>query len=129
VVQVPAGLPLVRVDAEMIRRVLVNLLENALKYTPPSSTITVGAREAAAQSCRGGVELWVQDTGPGLPPEEHERIFEKFARSDRSLAARGLGLGLFFCRLAVEGHGGRIWVESEPGAGACFKFTLPADNP
>jgi signal transduction histidine kinase len=69
--------------------------------------------------------VWVQDTGPGIPASEHERIFDKFTRLHGRSGTRGLGLGLTFCRLAVEAHGGRIWVESAQGSGACFKFTLP----
>lgn len=116
---VPDELPDVLVDGEMVRRVLINLLENAVKYTPPSSTITLGASQRP-----GEVEMWVEDNGPGIPPTERERIFEKYARVERN--NKGLGLGLAYCRLAVESHGGRIWVESEPGNGACFRLTLPA---
>ncbi len=117
----PPGLPQVLVDGEMVRRVLINLLENAAKYTPASSTITLGASRRP-----GEVELWVRDNGPGIPAGEQERIFEKYARVELPNRPRGLGLGLAFCRLAVEVHGGRIWVESDPGQGACFRFTLPA---
>jgi signal transduction histidine kinase len=67
----------------------------------------------------------VSDNGPGIPPEDQERIFEKFARMQRKGRPKGLGLGLAFCRLAVEAHGGRIWVESEPDQGSSFYFTLP----
>jgi signal transduction histidine kinase len=118
--ELPPELPPVLVDAEMVRRVLINLLENATKYTPPSSTIILGASQRP-----GEVELWVRDNGPGIPTGEQERIFEKYTRVDLPNRPRGLGLGLAFCRLAVEMHGGRIWVESEPGQGACFRFTLP----
>jgi signal transduction histidine kinase len=71
------------------------------------------------------VTIWVEDTGPGIPASEHERIFDKFTRLTNTENAKGLGLGLAYCRLAVQGHGGRIWVESEPGQGARFKFNLP----
>jgi signal transduction histidine kinase len=117
---VPAELPLVSVDSDMIRRVLVNLVENAIKFTPPQGKIHVGARQDGNY-----VTVWVEDTGPGIPIPEQERIFDKFTRLDTKERARGLGLGLAFCRLAVIGHGGRIWVESEPGSGASFIFTLP----
>ncbi len=116
----PEDLPLVWVDADMIRRVLTNLLENAVKYTPAGSQISIGAQKSADQ-----VLMWVQDTGPGIPPSEQERIFDKFTRLHGRTGPRGFGLGLAFCRLAVEAHGGRIWVESSPESGACFKFTLP----
>ncbi len=107
-------------DADMIRRVLINLLENAIKYSPQGSQITVGA-----QSDGEMVQVWVKDTGPGIPPSEHERIFDKFSRLHNGEKVRGFGLGLAYCRLAVEAHGGRIWVESQPGQGACFRFILP----
>lgn len=108
------------VDADMIRRVLVNLLENAVKFTPNAGEIEVGAMVAGSE-----VQLWVRDTGPGIPSSEHTRIFEKFARLTVKEAPKGLGLGLTYCRLAVEGHGGKIWVESETGEGSRFIFTLP----
>jgi signal transduction histidine kinase len=69
--------------------------------------------------------MTVDDTGPGIPSSEHKRIFEKFTRLHAKDGPRGLGLGLAYCRLAVNGHGGQIWVESEPGSGASFIFTLP----
>jgi two-component system sensor histidine kinase KdpD len=106
----------------MIRRVLTNLLENAVKYTPAGSKISVGA-----QATDGQVLMWVQDTGPGIPPGEQDRIFDKFTRLHGRSGPRGFGLGLAFCRLAVEAHGGRIWVESGPESGACFMFTLPVE--
>jgi signal transduction histidine kinase len=118
--QVPEGLPDIWIDAEMVRRVLINLLENAHKYSPVGSQIKV-----AVEGQGDWVQFSVIDDGPGIPADEHERIFEKFIRLNTGEGPKGMGLGLSFCRLAVEGHGGRIWVESEPGAGACFKFTLP----
>jgi NtrC-family two-component system sensor histidine kinase KinB len=117
---VPEDVPGVWVDADMLRRVLTNLLENAVKYSPTGSKIYVGARQEGDK-----VMMWVQDTGPGIPPDERERIFDKFTRLHGSGGPKGLGLGLAFCRLAVEAHGGQIWVEDGPELGACFKFTLP----
>jgi signal transduction histidine kinase len=117
---VPQELPGVWVDADMLRRVLTNLLENAVKYSPAGSKIYLGAREESEM-----VLMWVQDTGPGIPPDERERIFDKFTRLHGKGGPKGLGLGLAFCRLAVEAHGGQIWVEDGPEFGACFKFTLP----
>ena len=117
---IPEDIPPVWVDPDMIRRVLTNLLENAVKYTPAGSQISVGA-----QVLDGQVLMWVQDTGPGIPLSEQDRIFDKFTRLHGRSGPRGFGLGLAFCRLAVEAHGGRIWVESGPEIGACFKFTLP----
>jgi signal transduction histidine kinase len=96
------------------------LLDNAVKYTPRSGTITT--------HLKWGPELLtvsVRDTGPGIPAGEHQRIFDKFTRVQRATSAKGLGLGLAFCKLAVEAHGGRIWAESDHEAGATFSFTLP----
>ena len=122
--RVADDIAMVSVDADMIRRVLTNLLENAVKYTPAGSQIYVGAREEA-----GAVLMWVQDTGPGIPLSERERIFDKYTRLHGKSGTRGLGLGLAFCRMAVQAHGGRIWVEDGPEGGACFKFTLPVSDP
>jgi len=114
------NLPNVLVDQDMIRRVVTNLLENASKYSPPGSNIEVGAQHEDDH-----VQLWVQDHGPGIPASEHERIFDKFTRLKAENGPKGLGLGLAYCRLAVQAHGGRIWVESELGVGSRFVFILP----
>ncbi|HTX91504.1 MAG TPA: GAF domain-containing protein [Anaerolineales bacterium] len=116
----PQKLPAVWVDVDMIRRVLINLMENASKFTPPEGKIELGGK--LENDC---VQLWVQDTGPGIPFADRERIFDKFTRLKTEGAVSGLGVGLAFCRLAVEGHGGKIRVESETGQGARFVFTLP----
>jgi PAS domain S-box-containing protein len=120
------GLPGIWVDEDMIRRVLINLLENASKFTPIEGHITVGAKKE-----NDWIRLWVKDTGPGIPAEAQGGIFNKFTRlqgervqSDRM--PKGLGLGLAFCKLAILAHGGSIGVESEPGAGSCFYFTVPS---
>ncbi len=117
--ELPPDLPPVSADREMIRRVLINLLENAVKYSPPGSHIRVGARREGQM-----VRFWVADNGPGIPKEEQERIFHKYDRGSAK-RGKGLGLGLAFARLAVQAHGGTIGVESEPGEGALFCFTLP----
>jgi PAS domain S-box-containing protein len=114
------ALPVVPMDAELVRRVVTNLLDNAVKYTPSSGAITLSGAAAPHQ-----VVVTVRDTGPGVPPEEQQRIFDKFTRIQRQATPQGLGLGLAFCKLAVEAHGGRIWVESGPEGGAAFHFTLP----
>jgi two-component system, NtrC family, sensor histidine kinase KinB len=121
--EVPANLPEVLIDSDMIRRVITNLLENAAKYSPPNGQIQISARRDGNQVC-----VWVQDNGPGIPASEHERIFDKFIRLSTEESAKGLGLGLAYCRLAVLGHGGRIWVESELSVGSRFYFTLPIDG-
>jgi NtrC-family two-component system sensor histidine kinase KinB len=118
--ELAATLPLVSIDSDMIRRVLINLLENAVKYTTSGGTVTIQAR---AES--GEVLISVEDSGPGISPDQQDRIFNKFTRLDRDAKPKGLGLGLAFCRLAVEAHGGKIWVDSEVGRGSTFTFTLP----
>ena len=114
------SLPLVDMDSEMIRRVLINMLENAIKYSRSEGNIAV-ALDRSENSLRVGVS----DNGPGIPKDDQKRIFEKFARVQSKGRPKGLGLGLAFCRLAIEAHGGRIWVESEPSHGSTFYFTLP----
>jgi signal transduction histidine kinase len=121
---VPSRLPEVLVDRHVIERVLINLLGNAIRHTQPGGKITLQAR-----ALEGGVTLCVSDTGEGIPPEYLERIFDKFAQveSHRSRRSYSTGLGLTFCKLAVEAHGGRIWAESELGKGSTFTFTLPVE--
>ncbi len=113
-------LPKVLIDQEMIRRVVTNLLENASKYSPAGSDIEVGARAEDEL-----VFIWVQDHGGGIPAAEQDRIFNKFTRLKSDNGPKGLGLGLAYCRLAIQAHGGRIWVESELGTGTRFIFSLP----
>lgn len=117
---VDQDLPPVMGDPDMIRRVLINLLDNAIRFTPDmgSIQIKVGLHDDE-------VVTSVSDSGPGIPAVYQDRIFEKFNRFGAKDTHRGLGLGLAFCRLAVTAHGGRIWLESEPECGATFKFTLP----
>ena len=104
----------------MARRVLINLMENASKFSPAGGTIEIGARPA-----NEWIHMWIQDNGPGIPAAELDRIFDKFTRLRGTSKPGGLGIGLAFCRLAVQGHGGRIWVESEQGQGSTFHFTFP----
>ena len=122
------GLPLVAFDAVLIERVFANLLENAAKYTPIGSEVTVSARAVSPD-----LLVSVADNGPGLPAGREERLFEKFSRGERESATPGVGLGLAICRAIVEAHGGRIWVESvaapAPHHGARFFFTLPLGTP
>jgi PAS domain S-box-containing protein len=116
----PKELPHIWVDEDMARRVLINLMENSVKFTPPDGKLEVGARHED-----DWVHIWVKDNGPGIPAVEQERIFDKFTRLRGNTKSSGLGIGLAFCRLAVIGHGGKIWVESEPGNGSTFHFTFP----
>jgi PAS domain S-box-containing protein len=118
--KISENLPNVLIDQDMIRRVVTNLLENASKYSPPGCDIEVGSRRQG-----DFVNIWVQDHGQGIPASEHERIFDKFTRLKTENGPKGLGLGLAYCRLAVQAHGGRIWVESELEVGSRFVFTLP----
>ena len=118
--RLPEKLPSVWVDVDMIRRVLINLIENASKFTQPDGKIELGAKRDGEW-----LQMWVQDNGPGIPFADQERIFNKFTRLKEEGSPTGLGVGLAFCRLAVEGHGGRIRVESQTGQGAKFIITLP----
>jgi PAS domain S-box-containing protein len=120
----PVTLASIWVDEDMARRVLINLMENGSKYSPAGGRIEVGAREEGSM-----IHMWVKDNGPGIPLSEQDHIFDKFTRLHGNNRPGGLGIGLAFCRLAVLGHGGRIWVESEPGKGAAFHFTFPMATP
>lgn len=117
---VPDGLPPIQGDRNLLLRTLINLLDNAVKFTPPAGKVRVMVDRLSADV----LQFTVSDTGPGIPLEYQERIFDRFARflNEKTL---GTGIGLAFCKLAVEAHGGRIWVESRPGEGATFHFTLP----
>jgi signal transduction histidine kinase len=122
-VEMSDGVPPVDGDAEVIKRIMLNLLFNAVKYSPTNGRIRVGA------SVEGGlVRVSVTDQGPGIPEECREKIFEKFGqvRSKRHQRRDSSGLGLTFCKLAVEAHGGRIGVDSNEGCGSTFWFTIPA---
>ncbi|HQU16058.1 MAG: two-component system sensor histidine kinase KdbD [Chromatiales bacterium 21-64-14] len=121
-VHLPADLPLVRCDALPIERVLVNLLENATKYTPDGTHVGITAR---INDKMLEVEVW--DVGPGISPGHEEAIFERFARGDRETAIPGVGLGLAISRAIVEAHGGRIRADNRPEGGARFRFTLPLE--
>jgi two-component system, OmpR family, sensor histidine kinase KdpD len=124
VVQLPRDLPLVKFDAVLIERVLVNLLENASKYTPPGSTVTL-----SAQVIDDHLSVAVADNGPGLPAGREEAVFQKFTRGVRESATPGVGLGLAICRAIIESHQGRITAAQRPGGGAIFTFTLPLGSP
>lgn len=116
-------LPSITVDGDMIRRVIINLTENAVKFTPPDGSIIIGARPDGNL-----VTMWVEDSGPGIPIEKRESIFDKFTRLHGKGGPSGFGLGLAYCRLAVEGHGGRIWIEDSTKEGVRFVFTLPVSK-
>jgi signal transduction histidine kinase len=123
--EVPAEIPALFVDRGKINRVLTNLVDNALKFSPSGSRIVATARVYEGEK----VLIQVLDHGPGIPEEYRERIFERFSQIPGIHARRrGTGLGLTFCRLAVEAHGGRIWVESGPSGGSAFNLTLPCNE-
>jgi len=121
-VNVPTGLPLVSVDRDMITRVLTNLLDNAAKFTPTKGRIALGVEQEDE-----GLLFTVSDNGPGIAPDAQGHIFERFTRLESAKGTRGTGLGLPFCKLAVEAHGGEIWVDSMPGEGSTFTFRLPLE--
>lgn len=110
----------IEMDVDMIRRVVINLLENAIKYTRSGGKV-----RALVALLDDEVHVRIVDTGPGIATEDHAKLFQKFSRIHHEGRPKGLGLGLAFCRMAVEAHGGRIWVESEPGEGSSFQFALP----
>jgi two-component system sensor histidine kinase KdpD len=115
-------LPLVMADRDRLTEVLVNLLDNADKYTPSASEVWVEVRPTETQ-----VVVSVLDSGPGLPPEDLDRIFDKFYRAEAGDAQRayGYGLGLYVCRRLIEAQGGQIWAANRPEGGASFSFSLP----
>ena len=124
---VEPDLPLVLIDEDKINRVIVNLIDNALKFTPRGGRVTVSAERWLNGDEGSYVRCIVRDTGPGIPPEYRSRIFERFVQiANRHGRRRGTGIGLNFCQLAIEAHGGRIWVDEAPGGGSEFSFTLQA---
>jgi len=123
VTQTPPGL-MVNADRDLLWRVVVNLLDNAIKYAPEKSKIEV----AACSMDNKTVRISVTDAGPGIPPADRLRIFEKFTRVNDAehMARKGTGLGLTFCRMAVEAHGGSIWIDAgTSGVGCCIHVELP----
>lgn len=115
----------VKADGEMVGRVLQNLINNALKFSPSSGRVRV-----QAEAKDGGKEVLfsVSDTGPGIPEEYIGKVFDKFFQGPTAAAARGgMGLGLTFCRMVIDSHGGRIWAENLPAGGSVFRFTIPLD--
>jgi two-component system sensor histidine kinase KdpD len=123
--RLPPDLPLVPLDGVLVEQVLINLLDNAVKHTPAGTPI-----EIAAAAGHGEAQIEVADRGPGLPPGDEGRVFDKFYRGTPARTGPGVGLGLTICRGIVEAHGGRITAESRPGGGVAFRVALPlADKP
>ncbi|PPJ62211.1 histidine kinase [Cuspidothrix issatschenkoi CHARLIE-1] len=118
---IPQDLPYVYADPERIRQVLVNLLDNAIKYTPVGGIISVAALHRTTQK----VEFSVGDSGPGIPEENRDHIFENLFRLQRDQNTEGYGIGLCLCQRIIRAHYGQIWVDSSPQGGAWFHFILP----
>jgi PAS domain S-box-containing protein len=119
-IEIPPGLPSLMIDEDMIRRVIINLVENAIKYAPINGLVNIHADQS-----NDFFHIRVQDNGPGIPQEKREEIFNKYTRLQGKVGYKGYGLGLAYCRLAIEGHGGEIWVEDAPEGGSIFIFTIP----
>jgi PAS domain S-box-containing protein len=124
----PSSLPLVWADPRRVRQILRNLVENAVKYSPGGGTITIAVDSQKGRE--GDVQIRVSDQGLGIEPEYLEHIFDRFYQVDSASTRRvgGSGLGLAICRAIAEAHGGRIWAESQPGAGSTFYVTLPLEE-
>lgn len=118
---IPSDLPYVYADPERIRQVLVNLLDNAIKYTPEGGKISIAGLHRTTQK----VQFSIGDNGPGIPVENRDRIFENHFRLQRDEGTEGYGIGLCLCQRIVLAHYGQIWVDSAPNNGAWFHFTLP----
>jgi PAS domain S-box-containing protein len=116
----PKKLPPIQVDADMIRRVLINLLDNAAKFTPAEGRIVLGVDQL-----NKSIRVWVDDEGVGIPETMRTSVFNKFTRLAPEASPKGVGLGLAFCKLAIEAHGGKIWVQPRESRGSRFIFTLP----
>lgn len=122
---IPGDLPQVYADPERVRQVLTNLLDNAIKYTPIQGTIQLSVLHRTTQK----IQVSICDTGPGIPEENRERIFEDRYRLKRDESKDGYGIGLALCQRIVRAHYGQIWVDSEQNQGSCFHFTLPVYRP
>ena len=122
--QVVPELPPISADPDRLERILMNLLSNALKYSPAGSEVTIAAERSNEQ-----VIVSIVDRGIGIAPAELPHVFERFYRTKEARKAEGLGLGLYITKMLVEAHGGRIWVESEMGKGSAFSFILPMEGP
>lgn len=122
--EIPEDLPLIAADGLLLEQLLVNLVENAVRYSPAGSPLELSARRAGEQ-----IEVEIRDRGPGLAPGEETLVFEKFFRGSAGRDARGAGLGLAICRAVVEAHGGTIEAQNREGGGAVFRFHLPVGEP
>ncbi len=125
-VELPAGLPSVMVDSERMQQVMINLIHNAIKFTPSGGSITISAAQDTARP--GMLVVCVRDTGVGIPAANLSRIFERFYKADRARSGGGTGLGLAIAKHTVLAHGGTIWVTSREGEGSTVYFTLPTET-
>jgi len=125
--EISPDMPLLEIDADKVERMLLNLVDNALKFSPSDTTVTIRAHEPGAEGAPPGfVRIDVIDAGPGVPDEYKLMLFDRFVQvSGRKGTRRGTGLGLTFCRLVAETHGGAIWIDDNPLGGSIFSFTLP----
>lgn len=119
-IEILEGLPQVNADPNRLERIFINLLSNALKYSPPDTDVTVSAEMFDEK-----IAVTVTDRGMGIASEDIPKLFQRYYRAKGTRKTEGLGLGLYITRMLVEAHGGRIWVRSEPGKGSSFSFTLP----
>lgn len=126
-VELSDDLPVLHADYDLLSRIIINLVGNAIKFEPRGGAVTITVERDQNTPEPSGVLFKVRDNGPGVPPEDHERIFDKFGQVESSLQGRRLstGLGLTFCKLAVEAHGGQIWLDSTLGQGSNFYFSIP----
>jgi signal transduction histidine kinase len=126
VLDIPRHLPPILADYEQVQEVLLNLLDNALKYSPLGGTVTVSARQQGDE-----IIVSVADQGIGIPEQDRDRLFQRFSRLDSRFVrqVKGTGLGLYICKAIVEAHGGRIWAEAVNGGGSRFSFSLPLRRP
>ena len=124
IMDIPEDMPALEVDKVRLQQILRNLVDNAVKYSPENTEIRISARQEDEH-----IVIGVSDRGPGISHEDQERLFAPFERLESTVTKAGLGLGLLVCRRLVEAHGGKIWVESEPGSGSTFWFKLPLSPP
>jgi two-component system phosphate regulon sensor histidine kinase PhoR len=123
----PAELPPLQADPQELTAAINHLMDNAIKFTPAGGTISVSACQRPGVDGHAGVEIAVQDTGIGIPADLHAKIFDRFYQVDSSLTRQygGVGIGLAVVKQCIEAHGSSVTVESEPGKGSTFRFTLP----
>src|SRR6185503_4695870 len=126
VISLPTDLPLVCADAGKLRQILLNLLHNAVKFTPVDTLVDLTVTSLSADE----IQVSVRDVGPGIAPDDVDKIFQPFYRAPAAQKkTKGAGLGLAITKLLVELHHGRLWVETEPHRGSCFSFTLHSATP